>query len=71
MQHQLTQRERFILLALMVHQPPEDVTNSDLKAAFGLEIKKTEREHLAEAGYLAAIRDRAHGKPYLSLLGEF
>lgn len=65
MQHDLTQRERFILLALMVHEPPTDVENNDLKASFGLDIKKTERERLTEAGLLSAVRGRTSGQPYL------
>jgi len=65
MQQPLTQRERFLILALMVHEPPTDVTNTDLKANYGLDIKSGEREKLSEAGYLASFRDRGPGKPYL------
>ncbi len=65
MQHELTQRERFILLALMVHEPPIDVTNTDLKANFGLEIKPRERENLTGAGYLTSLRGRGPGTPFL------
>lgn len=52
----LSQRERFILLALLVHQPAIDVSNKELKAAFGLDIEKGEREDLVEAGFLSFIR---------------
>lgn len=65
MQHELTQRERFILLALMVHEPPTDVENNDLKASFGLEIKRDERGNLTDAGYISVVRARTPGKPYL------
>jgi hypothetical protein len=65
MPHQLSQRERFILLALMVHEPPTDVLNNDLKASFGLGITRGERENLTDAGYLASVRGRNSGKPYL------
>lgn len=65
MQQQLTQRERLLLLALMVHEPPTDVTNNDLKLSYGIDMKPDQRTRLTEAGYLAAIRSRAPGKPYL------
>ncbi|MQM28862.1 hypothetical protein [Glycomyces albidus] len=65
MQHELTQRERFILLALMVHEPPTDVTNTALKASFGLDVGAGERENLAAAGYLTFLRARSSGQPYL------
>lgn len=65
MPYELTQRERFILLALMVHEPPTDVLNNDLKASFGLEIKPDERNNLTEAGCLTSVRGRTPGRPYL------
>ncbi|MFC4336208.1 hypothetical protein [Salininema proteolyticum] len=65
MKKALTQRERFILLALMVHRPPEDVTNPQLKDAFGVDVKKGERENLEKAGFLAAVRARGHGNPFM------
>ncbi|HEU5128610.1 MAG TPA: hypothetical protein VFU12_11525 [Glycomyces sp.] len=68
MQHELTQRERFILLALMVHEPPTDVENNDLRASLGIDIKKAERERLTEAGLLSAVRGRTSGQPYLYVL---
>jgi hypothetical protein len=65
MQLQLTQRERLFLLALMVHEPPTDITNNDLKSSYGLDMKPDERTRLSGAGYLAAIRSRTPGRPYL------
>ncbi|MEU5152937.1 hypothetical protein [Glycomyces sp. NPDC021274] len=56
MQVALSQRERLILLALLVHRPSIDVSIKELRSAFGFGIEKSERIHLIEAGFLTAIQ---------------
>ncbi|MEU6857319.1 hypothetical protein AB0B28_00370 [Glycomyces sp. NPDC046736] len=62
---QLTQRERLIILALMVHQPPEEVTNSALAESYGFKVSKEERENLVKAGFVTAYRAHGGHRPYV------
>jgi hypothetical protein len=58
MQVALSQRERLLLLALLVHQPSVNVSNNQLRAAFGLEVAKAQRESLFKAGFLTFVTAR-------------
>lgn len=65
---QLTQRERLIILALMVHQPPTNVTNGALAESYGLNIKRTERENLVGSGFIKADREIGGSRPFIHTL---
>lgn len=65
MSDDLTQRDRIILLALMVYESAEDISNSDLAEAYGLEFRSDVRERLESHGYLHAVRGPGPGRPFL------
>ncbi|MFB9661787.1 hypothetical protein ACFQS3_03600 [Glycomyces mayteni] len=56
MKETLTQRDRVLLLALLVHDPSFDIANTQLRSAFGIGVEKANRERLSRAGYLNSIQ---------------
>ena len=70
MSDELTVRERAALLAFLVHQSAENVTNNELYEAYGLALKAKERERLERFGYVAAVRGPGPGNPFLHELTD-
>lgn len=59
MKENLTQRDRVLLLALLVHEPSIDIANTQLRLAFGIGVDKDNRKRLSNAGYLKFLQAKS------------